>query len=70
MLPFHARQTHSSCAFKLIRIYLFRPYRTKTHVGHRYFLRIVDNYTRAILTHPMLTKDEVMPLIKSFIVVV
>jgi len=41
---------------------------TKTHTGHRYFLTVADDYTRATWTHLMITKDEAMPLIKSFVV--
>jgi len=43
------------------------PYHTKTHAGHRYFLTIVDDYTRVIWAHLMVTKDEAMGLIKSFL---
>ena len=43
------------------------PYHIKTHAGHRFFLTIVDDFTRATWTHLMVTKDEVMGLITYFV---
>ena len=42
-------------------------YHSKTHVGHRFSLTIVDDFTTATWTHLMGTKDEAIGLIKSFV---
>jgi len=67
-LLFPTRKSVSHSAFELIHVDTWGPYHTKTHIGHRYFLTIVDDYTRATWTHLMITKDEAMSLIKSFVV--
>jgi len=36
-------------------------------VGQRFFLTIVDDFTRATWTHLMVTKDEAIRSIKSFV---
>jgi len=38
-----------------------------TYAGHRFFFTIVDDYTSATWTHLMVTKDEAIGLIKSFV---
>ena len=43
------------------------PYPTKTINGQRYFLTLVDDYTRSTWTHLMVTKDEAFHLITSFV---
>ena len=42
-------------------------YHSKTHIGHRFSLTIVDDFTRATWTHLMGTKEEAIGLIKSFV---
>jgi len=54
-------------AFELVHVDTWGPYHTKTYSGHRYFLSIVDDYTRITWTHLMVTKDEAMPLLISFV---
>ena len=66
-LPFPVRQSVTSCAFKLVHVDTWGPYHTKTHTGHRYFLTIVDDYTRATWTHLIVTKDEAATLLKAFV---
>jgi len=66
-LSFPLSTISTSCAFELIHVDTWGPYHTKTHNGHRYFLIIVDDFTRATWTHLMVTKDEAVELIKSFV---
>ena len=42
-------------------------YYLKTHIGHRYFLTVVDDFSRATWTYFMVTKDEAISIIKSFL---
>jgi len=41
--------------------------RSKTYSGHKFFLTMVDEYTKASWTHVMVTKVEAIDLIKSFV---
>ena len=66
-LPFHLSTISTAAAFELIHIDTWGPYHTKTYSGHRFFLTIVDDYSRATWTHLMVTKDEALGLIKSFV---
>ena len=45
------------------------PYHTKAHSGHRYFLTI-DDLTRATWTHLIVTKDEAISDLKSFVIMI
>ena len=67
-LPFPHSKTLSNHMFQLIHIDTWGPYHTKTYAGHRYFLTIVDDYSRATWTHLMVTKDEAVLLLKAFVV--
>jgi len=53
--------------FELVHVDTWGPYHTKTYIGYRYFLTIVDDYTRATWTRLMVNKDEAIELIKSFV---
>ena len=46
---------------------MWGSYHTKTYTGHRFFLAIVDDFTRSTWTHLMVTKDEAFGLIKAFV---
>jgi len=70
MLPFHNNCISSKKPFELIHVDTGGLYHTKTHLGHRYFLTMVDDYTRSTWTHLMVTKDEVFYLTKSFVAIV
>ena len=45
--------------FQLIHCDLWGPYRTISHCGARYFLTIVDDYSRAVSIYPLEEKKEV-----------
>ena len=66
-LPFQPSTTSSASPFDMIHIDAWGPYHTKTYNGQRYFLTLVDDYTRSTWTHLMVTKDEAFHLIKSFV---
>ena len=51
----------------MIHVDTWGPYHTKTHNGQRYFLTLVDDYTRSTWTHLMVTKNEALHLIKYFV---
>jgi len=66
-LPFTVSTTASSHAFELVHVDTWGPYHTRTHARHRFFLTIVDDYTKATWTHLMVTKDEAMGLLTTFV---
>ena len=66
-LPFHSSVISSTKSFDLIHVDTWRPYHTKTSNGQRYFLTLVDDFTRSTWTHLMVTKNEAFHLIKSFV---
>ena len=65
-LPFQLSTISTTSPFELIHVDTRGPYQTKTRAGHRFFLTIVDDFTKATWTHLMVTKDEAIGLIKSF----
>ena len=66
-LPFPHSQIHSTHIFELIHIDLWGPYRVQTYNGYRYFLTIVDDYSRTTWTHLLATKSNAIHLIKAFV---
>ena len=66
-LPFSSSFISSHSPFELVHIDTWGPYHTKTYSGHRFFLTIVDDFTRVTWTHLMITKDEALSLIKAFV---
>lgn len=46
-LPFPHSQINTNSIFELIHVDIWGPYHTLTHQGYRYFLTIVDDYSRA-----------------------
>jgi len=69
-LPFPVSHSMSTEIFQLLHVDTWGPYHTKTYTGHRYFLTIVDDCSRATWTHLMVTKDEAMSLLKAFTIMV
>ncbi|KAK9668964.1 hypothetical protein RND81_13G099400 [Saponaria officinalis] len=57
----------TSGAFELIHIDLWGPYPIQTYNGHKYFLTIVDDFTRTTWTHLLSFKSNAFTFIQSFI---
>ena len=55
----------ADASFSLIHCDVWGPYRTASSSGVKYFLTIVDDYSRAVCTYLMLEKAEVSTLLKS-----
>lgn len=69
-LPLPKSSIHSTSPFQLIHLDLWGPYHTQTYNGFKYFLTIVDDFTRATWTHLFHTKGNAFTLIQSFIFMV
>jgi len=71
-----AKQTHlffssstsksSNAPFYLIHCDIWRPHKLPTQTGARYFLTIVDDFTRFTWIHLLKFKSETQDIIKSF----
>ncbi|XP_074266801.1 uncharacterized protein LOC141590089 [Silene latifolia] len=60
----------SFAPFDLIHIDLWGPYHTQTYNGYKYFLTIVDDFSRCTWTHLLSCKSNAFVFIKSFIAMV
>jgi len=66
-LPFQTSVISSKKIFELIHIDTWGPYNVPTYKGERYFLTIVDDFSRATWTYLLSTKSSVFPTLKSFL---
>ena len=66
-LTFPSSSISTTKPFDLVHIDTWGPYHTKTCYGQRYFLTLVDDYTRSTWTHLMVTNNEAVHLIKTFV---
>ncbi|GJT23280.1 retrovirus-related pol polyprotein from transposon TNT 1-94 [Tanacetum coccineum] len=66
-LPYSLSQSHSNCAFELIHMDIWGPYRVATYDKFKYFLTIVDDYSRATWTYLMVSKSDAFSMLKSFV---
>ena len=66
-LPFPHSQIHTTHVFELIHIDLWGPYRVQTYNGYKYFMTIVDDYSRSTWTHLLSCKSNALSLIKAFV---
>lgn len=66
-LPFPTRQNICSSPFELLHIDTWSPFSEPTQDGHRYFLTIVDDHTRATWIYLMKLKSDVLQVFPSFI---
>jgi hypothetical protein len=66
-LSFPLSSISSTIPFQLLHCDIWGPHRHPTHSGARYFLTIVDDFTRCTWVFLMSHKSDVAPLIKSFV---
>ena len=64
---FPLSNTRASRIFELIHVGIWEAYKCATYNGYKYFLTIVDDYSRASWIHLMSTKSNAFPLLQSFI---
>ncbi|XP_075095218.1 uncharacterized protein LOC142173512 [Nicotiana tabacum] len=57
-------------AFELIHVDVWGPYKESTYNGFKYFLTVVDDYSRVVWTFFMSTKSNVFGLLKNFLTMV
>ena len=66
-LPFPHSVIHSTAKFQLLHVDIWGPYHTPTYNKFRYFLTIVDDFSRTTWTYLLIHKTDAFPFIKSFI---
>ena len=65
--PFPSSNPRASRIFELVHVDIWGAYKCATYNGHKYFLTIVDDYSRATWIHLTSTKSNALPLLQSFI---
>ncbi|GJT57055.1 ribonuclease H-like domain-containing protein [Tanacetum coccineum] len=65
--PFPLSDHKSVKPGELVHLDLWGPYRVSSREGFKYFLTIVDDYSRAVWTYLLKTKDEVFDCFVNFI---
>jgi hypothetical protein len=65
-LPFHYSEIKTSTPFDLIHCDIWGPHRNQIHYGARYFLTIMDDFTRFTWVHFMNFKSNTQIILKSF----
>lgn len=69
-LPFPNSHISTTRVFELIHIDTWGPYKTATHDIFKYFLTIVDDFSRGTWTYLLSTKGSAFTILKSFIYMV
>jgi len=67
-LPFPHSTSRSTSSFQLLHLDVWGPYKVETFDGMRYFLTIVDDYSRWTWTFLMRLKSDVISLLKHFFI--
>jgi len=69
-LPFSLSRIDTTHIFQLIHIDVWGPYHIATYNGYKYFLTIVDDFSRATWTFLLSTKGGAFDIVKIFIAMV
>lgn len=65
-LPFFSSNIKTKGVFDLIHIDTWGSYKTPTYNGYKYFLTIVDDFSRATWTYLLSTKSNAFSVLKCF----
>ncbi|XP_070028960.1 uncharacterized protein [Nicotiana sylvestris] len=68
--PFSLSQIKSKKAFELIHVDTWGPYKVSIYNGYKYFLTIVNDYSRGTWTFSMSTKSNAFDALKNFLTMV
>ncbi|KAL4310065.1 hypothetical protein GQ457_01G025390 [Hibiscus cannabinus] len=69
-LPFPVSVTVTQSPFEMVHCDIWGPYKMPTHDGFRYFLTLVDDYSRSTWTYLLKHKADVVSIIPSFIALI
>ncbi|XP_019233596.1 PREDICTED: uncharacterized protein LOC109214159 [Nicotiana attenuata] len=65
-LPFPQKTNTTNKIFELLHIDLWGPYHVPTHDKYKYFMTIVDDFSRTTWTHPLSSKSNAYQVLKGF----
>lgn len=65
--PFPISNSCTSHIFEMLHVDIWGPYATSTYNGYKYFITIVDDFSRATWTHLLSHKSNAFLILKSFI---
>jgi len=66
-LPYALSDSHAAESFKLIHIDIWGAYRVPAQGKFRYFLTIVDDYTKATWVYLLQSKSKALSVIQKFL---
>ncbi|KAL4367961.1 hypothetical protein GQ457_05G011320 [Hibiscus cannabinus] len=66
-LPFPVSSTCSKNSFELVHCDVWGPFKDATYDNHRFFLTLVDDFTRSTWTYLMQHKSDVLMIVPSFL---
>lgn len=69
-LYFPSSSIYTKATFDLIYVDTWCPYKSTTHDGYRYFLKIVDDLSKATWTHLLGTKSNAFSILQYFISII
>jgi len=69
-LPFPTSSISSKQCFELLHIDTWGPYNVPTYKRERYFLTIVDDFSKATWAYLLSTKSNAFPTLKSFLALI
>lgn len=69
-LPFPSSHIKTKGIFELIRVDTWGPYKSPTYNIYKYFLTIIDDYSRATWTYLLSSKSNVFSTLKDYLVIV
>lgn len=69
-LPFPSSSISTKSVFELIHVDTWGPYKSPTYDGFRYFLTIVNDFSRRTWTYLLSTKLNAFPILKFFLAMV
>jgi len=59
--------SHASTPFSLLHVDIWRPCLVTSIHGHKYFLTIVDDFSRFVWVFPMTSTTETQKQLKTFV---
>ncbi|XP_075102696.1 uncharacterized protein LOC142177534 [Nicotiana tabacum] len=69
-LPFPSSSISTKKVFELIHVDIWGPYNSATYDGFRYFLTIVDDFSRGTWTYLLTNKSNAFTILKGFLAMV
>ena len=69
-LPFVSHNNMSATPFDLVHLDIWGPFHVSTATGHRYFITIIDDCTRATWVYLLCAKLEVLTVFPNFFTMV